>query len=235
MFQYWTKSIIFNSRFTFLKVFLNGGILYYKPLETTLSSFDTGLIQEQKNPRAFSASKKTKPNSCQVAFDTEYLDAKQFLNIVRSYMRPGVLDSEKAVNDFIVFLKDNYAENQVEKTGKLEKTAFEKKATALRERISNCFEKLDNEGSGVVNLSFLVTTLESFKEGLFVDQIQEATEVLKAKIQIGNGSEDDIIYKKEFIDYISNLISLVDFAKFEDQIMNYLGGLIVVSFYFFCI
>ena len=53
-------------------------------------------------------------------------------------------------------------------------------------------------------------------------------ENLKKKIDL-DGKQDGCIYKKEFVDFISDLISLVDFAKFEDQIVSYLNGFLQVK------
>lgn len=37
----------------------------------------------------------------------------------------------------------------------------------------NCFDKLDNEGSGFLNLNHLNNLLINYKEGLFRDQVTE--------------------------------------------------------------
>ncbi len=163
----------------------------------------------------------------QRAFDIDLLDTRQFLNLVGTFMRPGLLDSEEAVNELVVFLKDNYAENMTEKNAKLEKLAFEKKFYAQRERIGNCFEKLDNEGARCLSLEYITSALDGFKDGMFKDQVQQATDTLKEKIQV-NGREDEVIYKDDFIGYILDLIRIADFAKFEDQLMNYLNGFLMV-------
>jgi hypothetical protein len=210
-------------------VFLNGGILYYRPLEPELSAFDSGLITEQsKSPRSSSArGGRGANNPDQQAFDSNLIDTRQFLNLVGTFMLPGVLTCEEAVNDLVVFLKDNYAESLAEKNAKLERVAFEKKFQTQRERIGNCFEKLDNEGARCLSLEFLLSALEGFKDGMFREQVQQATELLKDRIQIG-GREDEVIYKEEFIGYMLDLIRIADFAKFEDQLMNYLNGLLMV-------
>jgi len=40
-------------------------------------------------------------------------------------------------------------------------------------KYSNCFDKLDNEGSGFLNLNHLSNLLVNYKEGLFRDQVAE--------------------------------------------------------------
>ena len=40
-------------------------------------------------------------------------------------------------------------------------------------KYSNCFDKLDNEGSGFLNLNHLNNLLINYKEGLFRDQVTE--------------------------------------------------------------
>lgn len=207
-------------------MFLNGGILYYKPLEEALNAFDRNLIQEKKRPR--SATKSAQTANCQLTFDNEFVDSKQFLNIMSAYIEAGVFEDEKTVNDLVVFLKDNYAESQREKNNKLEKQAFEKKYKAQRDRIAAAFEKIDNEGSRSIGFDYIVNSLLAFKEGMFKDQVEKATDALKAKIRY-TGRADEVVYKDEFIEYVMHLIKVADFAKFEDQVMNYLNGLVMPS------
>ncbi len=107
----------------FKKVYLNGGILYYKPLEEGLNAFDSGLmieknIQQRKQPIM---NAQIKEEQSQLEFDPDFIELKQFLNLISSFIQSDVLNSEKFVNDLIVFLKDNYGESQMEKNAKLDK------------------------------------------------------------------------------------------------------------------
>lgn len=48
--------------------------------------------------------------------------------------------------------------------------------------------------------------------------------MIKSEITV-NGKTDDQITRNEFFDLISILVGLVDYGKFEDQVLNYLTGL----------
>ncbi len=128
-------------------MFLNGGIMYYRPLEDSLAAFDRNLIQEKKRPRSSLQKSAPLPNNPQLTFDSEYLDSKQFLNLLNTFMSAGLFEQEKFVNELVVFIKDNYAESAREKANKLERQAFQKKYQAQRDRIAAAFERIDNEGS----------------------------------------------------------------------------------------
>ncbi len=83
-------------------------------MEGQLHSFDTGLL-------------KLNPYYSVVTYDdlsdfnTEFVNAKQFLNMINNFIKPSFFYSEILVNDLIVFVKDNYSENLAEKNSKLEK------------------------------------------------------------------------------------------------------------------
>ena len=54
-------------------------------------------------------------------FDTEFVNAQQFLNLINNFVKSSFFYSEILVNELIVFIKDNYSENLTEKNSKLEK------------------------------------------------------------------------------------------------------------------
>ena len=104
-------------------------------------------------------------------FDPEFVNTKQALNLIHNFINRHFINSEIHVNDLIVFLKDHYAENSLEKNSKLEKVNMRKHESSRTNRFSTCFDKLDNEGSGILNLNNLIDSLEHFKDGLFKDQV----------------------------------------------------------------
>ena len=71
--------------------------------------------------RQSAAVAKPKADDVLLEFNTDYLNLKQFLNLISNFIEPAVLHSEAFVNDLIVFLKDNYSESQAEKNAKLDK------------------------------------------------------------------------------------------------------------------
>ena len=115
-------------------------------------------------------------------------------------------------------------------------------------KFSNCFEKLDNEGSGFLNLNNLTNMLNNYKDGMFKDQITEGKNrctillqyknltyffnkkaiVIKKSQILLNGKPDENITKKEFIDLITMIVGSVDAPRFEDQIISYLQGTVMV-------
>ena len=48
-----------------------------------------------------------------------------------------------------------------------------KQIAAKSVKYSNCFDKLDNEGSGFLNVNHLTNLLVQYKDGLFKDQVME--------------------------------------------------------------
>jgi hypothetical protein len=48
-----------------------------------------------------------------------------------------------------------------------------KQIAAKSVKYSNCFDKLDNEGSGFLNVNHLTNLLVNYKDGLFKDQVME--------------------------------------------------------------
>ena len=55
------------------------------------------------------------------------------------------------------------------------KATFKKQMSTKSIKFSNCFDKLDNEGSGFFNLNNLTNMLMNYKDGIFRDQIQEGS------------------------------------------------------------
>ena len=99
-------------------MFIKGGILYYVPLKEPLNAFDSNLIIEKKS-HVENEQKQT--GELLADFDPEFVNEKQFVNLINSFMMPSLLHSEIEVNDLIVHIKDNFAENQFEKRLKLQK------------------------------------------------------------------------------------------------------------------
>jgi hypothetical protein len=222
-------------------VFLKGGSLYYTPISQPINAFDRNLLIEPKKiehrdeEEDKNENKKQKDNQNSLNgsdlllsdFDTEFLNLKQSLNLINNFVNQNFLNSEIHVNDLIFFIKDNYSENTLEKQAKLEKLNHLKKHLARTRRFSICFDKIDNEGSGVLQLAYLIDALVNFKDGVFKEQVMKATNSLREQILL-NGKPDESINKDEFITYVSTLLNLVDFPKFEDQIYNHLSGIVNV-------
>ena len=94
-------------------------------MEQDLNAFDTSLLTEKAIQRRQSAAvSKSKVDDVLLEFNTDFLNLKQFLNLISNFIEPAVLHSEAFVNDLIVFLKNNYSESQAEKNAKLEKVCF---------------------------------------------------------------------------------------------------------------
>jgi len=57
-------------------------------------------------------------------FDPDFVNDRQFINLINSYIMPSILTSEIKVNDLVVHLKDNFGESQLEKDSKMAKVIF---------------------------------------------------------------------------------------------------------------
>lgn len=108
----------------FVSVFLKGGKFYYAPLGENLKAFDSQLLT-QKNlsgtAEPFEEIDKSDHAVELDKFDSNLVNASQFVNLVNNFIHASFLKSEIFVNDLIKFIKDNYFESQSERTGKLEK------------------------------------------------------------------------------------------------------------------
>ncbi|CAF0711900.1 unnamed protein product [Brachionus calyciflorus] len=195
-------------------LFMKGGVLYYTPVK---KSFNIDLLKELDDDIINNSELQSK-------FDPEFLNSKQFRNLIHNYVTNNFMHSEIYVNDLVVYLKDKYAESRFEKNSKLDKNRKLKQDIYRSKKYSSCFEKLDNEGSGQLDLSVIENALQDFKDGLFREQIANTINLTRSEISI-DGKSNDIINKNEFFDLISVLVGLVDFPKFEDQILNYLSCL----------
>ena len=102
-------------------MFIKGGILYYVPLKEPLNAFDSSLVLEKKGQTEI---EQKQTNDLLHDFDPEFVNEKQFVNLISSYMMPSLLHSEIEVNDLIVHIKDNFGENQFEKRSKLQKVTY---------------------------------------------------------------------------------------------------------------
>lgn len=99
-------------------MFLKGGSLYYNPLKEPLNAFDSGLFAE-KSILPSNYSDNVDLDEPQFAFDSKFINAKQFANLVRNFLSKNLLDSEIYINELITFLRENYNETSNEKTQKL--------------------------------------------------------------------------------------------------------------------
>lgn len=97
--------------------FLKGGSLYFKPIESLFNSFDVSLLK--LNP-LYSVVQYDELHE----FSTEFVDSKQFLNMINNFVQPSFCFSEIFVNNLILFIKNNYTESLVEKNLKLEKVTY---------------------------------------------------------------------------------------------------------------
>lgn len=146
--------------------------MYYTPLEENLNAFDRTLVTESYETKPANAEPivPTKPTDLLSDFDSDYLTARQALNLIHNFITQHFLASEISMNDLITFIKDHYAENSLEKSGKLEKAEQLRKHLARYNRFSACFDKIDNECSGQLSLARLEFALVDFKDGLFKEQ-----------------------------------------------------------------
>ncbi len=67
-----------------------------------------------------------------------------------------------------------------------------KQIAAKSVKYSNCFDKLDNEGSGFLNVNHLTNLLVQYKDGLFKDQVMEGK--IAANVYFGIYSFVKIIF-----------------------------------------
>lgn len=96
--------------FLICQVFIKGGIMYYFPLKDAQNAFDSSMLIEKKNNKFVLDE-----------FDPDFLNDRQFINLINSYIMPSLLSSEIKVNDLVVHIKDNFAESQREKDSKMAK------------------------------------------------------------------------------------------------------------------
>ena len=118
-------------------------------MEGNLHSFDMSLL-------------KLNPSYTVVSYDelyefnTEFVNERQFLNMINNLVHPTFFFSEIFVNDLIISIKDSYTETLAEKNAKLEKIAEENKTKLISDKYSACFERIDNEGSGFIDFDHLI-------------------------------------------------------------------------------
>ena len=92
--------------------------MYYFPLKEPLNAFDSSMLLEKKTSNENEANVSS---SLLNEFDPDFLNEKQFVNLVNNYIMPSVLSSEIKVNDLVVHIKDNFCESQNEKESKIAK------------------------------------------------------------------------------------------------------------------
>lgn len=90
---------------------MKGGIFYYTPIANTFQMDLLNQVEEE-------------PNHLLIEFDPEFINTRQFRNLISTYVSDNFLDSEIYVNNLIVYLKDNYAESRFEKNSKQNKVNF---------------------------------------------------------------------------------------------------------------
>lgn len=88
---------------------MKGGIFYYTPITNT---FQIDLLEEPEEEPSLNLLNE---------FDPEFVNSKQFRNLISTYISDNFLNSEIYVNNLIVYLKDNYAESRFEKNSKQNK------------------------------------------------------------------------------------------------------------------
>lgn len=163
-------------------MFLKGGILYYKPLKQDLNVFESNLINsdnkriQTKNAKKSEA--KSEEDTMLSQFDTEFVNLGQFLNLIHNFFLFGFLNSEINVNDLIVFVKDNFAENNFEKMSKLKKIKEHFDYSVRSKKVEQCFDKIDINASESLNLSYLKKVITSYKDGLFAEKLEASTRKL---------------------------------------------------------
>lgn len=113
---------------------MKGGKLYFTPLKEQISAFDSSLLLEKKIVYQEQTEEEQDPEDILFEFDPEFLNSKQFTNLINSYVSDNFINSEIYVNDLISFIKDNYAESRIEKNAKLLKVS---------EGLINFFKKKD--------------------------------------------------------------------------------------------
>lgn len=100
------------------QVFIKGGIMYYFPLKESQNAFDSSMLVEKKNNNQT----ETEPiGPILNEFDPDFVNDRQFINLINSYIMPSLLSSEIKVNDLVVHIKDNFGESQIEKDSKMAK------------------------------------------------------------------------------------------------------------------
>jgi hypothetical protein len=105
-------------------------------------------------------------------FDTEFVNLEQFLNLIQNFFLFGFLNSEINVNDLIVFVKDNFAENNFEKMSKLKKVKEQFDYSVRSKKVEQCFDKIDINASESLSLSYLKKVITSYKDGLFAEKLE---------------------------------------------------------------
>ena len=103
------KKII--SHFISCLVFMKGGVFYYSPVN---KSFKINLLKDIEEELLNNIDFMSK-------FDPEFLNSKQFRNLITTFVSNNFMNSEIYVNELIVYLKDNYAESRFEKNSKQDK------------------------------------------------------------------------------------------------------------------
>ncbi len=160
---------------------MKGGILYYTPLKQDLNVFESNLINVDNKQKQ--AKKAEAPSDVNVEdksilmsqFDTEFVNMEQFLNLIHNFFLFGFINSEINVNDLIVFVKDNFSENNFEKMSKLKKVKEQFNYRVRSKKVEQCFEKIDINASESINLGYLRKVITSYKDGLFAEKLQAST------------------------------------------------------------
>ncbi len=80
------------------------------------------LIEKKNNTNAQSETEVT--GHVLDEFDPDFVNDRQFINLINSYIMPSILTSEIKVNDLVVHIKDNFGESQLEKDSKMAKVIF---------------------------------------------------------------------------------------------------------------
>ena len=88
-------------------MFIKGGIMYYNPLREPLNAFDRLMLNNDK--QSIESSR----------FNTEYIDASQFVNILNNFCFSTLIKSELDTNRLITYVKDNFIENKSERNEKM--------------------------------------------------------------------------------------------------------------------
>jgi hypothetical protein len=81
--------------------------MYYTPLREPLNAFDRIMLNNDK--QSIESSR----------FNTEYIDASQFVNMMNNFCFSTLIKSELDTNRLITYVKDNFNENKSERNEKI--------------------------------------------------------------------------------------------------------------------
>ncbi|XP_030041539.1 EF-hand calcium-binding domain-containing protein 5 [Microcaecilia unicolor] len=141
------------------------------------------------------------PSRAASAFNRSMVNLPQFLQLMESFV--GERASLPAVEKLVTYIKSNYEETAEERHYHQEKV---QNTTLLARRklvLAALFQKLDNEGSGSVDLNELEAQLLKYKEGAEKDAIMKGRNDLTFPLGQSEGLR---LSAKTFQNYIESII-----------------------------